>query len=161
LQITHSAGTLFFVTGLQAERVTAFMGNWDVKVDVVDAISARFAPANGQAAVGTSGSTGNIGEGDGGQLETGIYCERGYLRLDQGQSSLYVRRHDGREERFGPEPVENRYPRFATSANLVDVILGRGENGSPGAMGAKVVELLEAAYISAANKGLPVNVADI
>jgi len=160
LQITHSAGTLFFVSGLQAERVSAFMGNWDVKVDVVDAISARFARANGQAAVGTFGSTGNIGEGDGGQLVTGIYCERGYVLLDQSQGTLYVRRHDGREERYDLA-VENRYPRFATSQNLVDIILGRGENGSPGTVGAKVVELLEAAYISAANGGTPVNVADL
>ncbi len=160
LQVTHSAGTLFFITGLQAERVSAFMGNWDVAVDVVDAISARFAPAHGQAAVGTFGSTGNIGQGDGGQLETGVYCERGYLRLDQSQGTLSVRRHDGREERWDLA-AENRYPRFATSQNLVDVILGRGENGSPGTVGARVVELLEAAYVSAANGGMPVNTADL
>jgi predicted dehydrogenase len=160
LQVTHSAGTLFFVTGLQAARVAAFMGQWDVQVDVVDAISAQYAPANGQTAVGTFGSTGNIAQGDGGQLETGIYCERGYLRLDQSQGTLSVRHHDGREQRWDL-PVENRYPRFATSENLVNVILGRAANGSPATVGAKVVELLEAAYLSAANGGQPVNVSDL
>jgi predicted dehydrogenase len=160
LQVTHSAGTLFFITGLQAARVSAFMGNWDVKVDVVDAISAQFAPANGQVAVGTFGSTGNIGTEGGGHLETGVYCERGFLRLDQSNGTLVVRHHDGREQHWDQAGADG-YPRFATSENLVDVVLGRGVNGSPGAVGAKVVELLEAAYISVANNGQPVNVADL
>jgi predicted dehydrogenase len=159
LQITHSAGTLFFITGLQAERVSAFMGNWDVKVDVVDAISARFAPAHGQAAVGTFGSTGNLGS-DGGHLETGVYCEHGHLRLDQSKGTLLVQYNDGRQQHWDLAGADG-YPRFATSENLVNVILGRGVNGSPGLVGARVVELLEAAYISASNNGQPVNVADL
>jgi predicted dehydrogenase len=160
LQVTHSAGTLFFVTGLQALRVAAFMDACGLKVDVVDAITAQFAPEGGQAAVGTLGSTGNLAPGDSGQLELNVYCERGRLRLDQVQGRLDVYRHSGPEEHFDLA-AENRYPRFATSANLVDVILGRGANGSPGVIGARVVELLEAAYKSAASGGQVVEVADL
>ena len=161
LQITHSAGSLFFVSGLQADRVACHMDNWDVPVDLVDAISLRFKPANGHGAVGVIGSTGNIGVGDGGQLDIRIYCERGYLILEQVQSTLYVRRHDGTEEHYGPLPEEERYPRFVTANNLVDVVLGRAENGSPGTVGARVVEMLEAAYRSAADGGRPISVSEL
>lgn len=161
LQMTHAAGALFFVTGLQAERVTSFMENWEVAVDVVDAITVRFQPANGQTAIGTLSSTGNLAKGDGGQLVIHVYCEKGYLILDQSAATLRVRHHDGAEENYGPLPPDDRYPKFATSANLVEVALGQGENGSPGAVAARVVELLEAAYISTAREGQPVRVADL
>lgn len=161
LQVTHSAGTLFYVTGLEAERVSCFMENWDVAVDLVDAISVRFKPVAGRPAVGVLGSTGNLGVGDGGQFDLSVYCEHGYLRLDQSQGALVVKRHDGTETRYGPLPADERYPRFATSANLVDIILGRGENRSPATVGARVVELLEAAYQSAALDGQPIGVADL
>jgi predicted dehydrogenase len=55
-------------------------------------------------------------------------------------------------------PREDRYPRFATARNLVDVVLGRAANGSPGEVGLRTVELLEAAYRSAAKEGQPVGV---
>jgi predicted dehydrogenase len=161
LQVTHSAGTLFFITGLRAERVTCFMENWDVPVDLVDAISVHFADDRGRPAVGVVGSTGNIGPGDGGQHELSVYCEDGYLRLNQSNGSLYVRRHNGQEEHFGPLAVDESYPRFATSQNLVDVILRRAENGSPAVIGARVVELLDAAYRSSAMGGQVVRVADL
>ena len=161
LQVTHLAGSLFYITGLQAERVSAFMENGDVAVDLVDAISVRFAAANGQRAVGVLGSTGNIGVGDGGHTEVAVYCENGYLNLDQGHGTLLVRRHDGSEERHGPLSATDRYPSFATSRNLVDVILGKAENGSPGTVGTRVVELLEAAYRSAEHGGAPIGVAEL
>jgi predicted dehydrogenase len=161
LQVTHSAGTLFYVTGLEAERVSCFMENWDVAVDLVDAISVRFKPVGGRPAVGVLGSTGNLGLGDGGQFDLGVYCEHGYLRLDQSQGALLVRRHTGPETRYGPLPADDRYPRFATSENLVDIILGRGENQSPATVGARVVELLEAAYQSSAQEGQPVRVSEL
>lgn len=161
LQVTHLAGSLFFITGLQAERVSGYMEKGDVPVDLVDAISVRFAPADGQAAVGVIGSTGNIGIGDPGRFDISVFCEKGHLMLEQVQSTLVVRRHDGTEERYGPLPEHARYPQFATSANLVDVILGRAENGSPAAVGTRVVELLEAAYRSADNGGTPIRVADL
>jgi len=161
LQVTHLAGSLFFITGLRPERVSAFMEKADTAVDVVDAISVRFAAANGQTAVGVLGSTGNIGVGDGGRTEVSVFCETGYLHLDQGQGTLLVRRHDGREEHYGPLPAPARYPQFATSGNLVDVILGKAKNGSPGAVGVRVVELLEAAYRSAEAEGTTIGVAEL
>ena len=160
LQITHSAGTLFFVTGLQADRVSSFMNNVGLAVDVANAISVRFQPQGKAPPVGVLGSTGDLGIGDGGACELQVCCERGRLTLEHISGSLYVRLHDGSERRYEPVPEADRYPMFATGQNLIDVILGRAENGSPAEVGVRVVELLDAAYRSAAQDGTPFSVAE-
>ena len=154
LQVTHSAGLLFFVTGLRAAKVGAFMERFDVPVDLVDAVNVRFEGG----ALGVVGSTGNVGVGDGGQHDLRVYCRDGYVLLDMIAGTLDVKRHDGTSERVGPLPEDDRYPRFATARNLVDVTLGTAPNGSPGEVGLRCVELLEAAYRSAAREGAPVAV---
>ncbi len=160
LQITHSAGTLFFVTGLQAERVSAFMNPLDLAVDVADAISMRFRAQGGSLAVGVVGSTGNLGIGDSGICELQVCCARGRLTLEHISGALSVRHHDGHESRY-EIPESERYPMFATGNNLVDVILGRGANESPAEVGVRTVELLDAAYRSAAADGASVKIEDL
>lgn len=157
LQITHSAGSLFYITGLRARSVTAFMNNYDVPVDLVDAMAVQY----DGGAVGVFGSTGNLGVGDAGQLDIRVYCANGYLLLEQVQGTLTVRKHDGTEQRYGPLEGDESYPRFATAAHLVDVILGQASNRSPGEVGLRVVELLDAAYCSAGGGGQPVAVRDL
>lgn len=161
LQVTHSAGALMFVTGLRAEVVTSFMENFGLAVDVADAISVRFQQQNTTVPIGILGSTANIGVGDSGHLEIHVYCEKGRIVLEEIQSTLYVRYSDGREEHYGPLPPEQRYPSFAPANNLVDIILGRGKNESPAEVGMHAVELLDAAYRSAAESGRPVRIADL
>jgi hypothetical protein len=72
-----------------------------------------------------------------------------------------VRRADGSEQRYGPLPEENRYPSHAPGNNLVDIILGRGVNQSPAEPGVRAVELLDAAYRSAAQDGRPVSIDEL
>jgi len=155
LQVTHSAGSMFFVTGLRARNVSAFMEGFDLPVDMVDAFTVRF----DSGAVGVVGSTGNAARGGLGRFEIDVHCEAGRLTLEQHQGTLSVRRHDGREESYGP--LAEPYPRFATANNLVDVVLGGAPNGSPGEVGARVVELLDAGYRSARAGGRPVSVASL
>lgn len=154
LQVTHSAGLMFWVTGLRARRVSGWMANFDVPVDLVDGISVQF--DNG--AVGVVGSTGNIGVGDGGQHDLRVYCANGYVLLEMVQGTLIIRHHDGTEERLGPLPPDERYPRFATVNNLIDLVLGRDRNHSSGETGLRTVELLEAAYRSAVANGQPITI---
>ncbi|MBM4436018.1 MAG: Gfo/Idh/MocA family oxidoreductase [Actinobacteria bacterium] len=156
LQVTHSSGLMFFVSGLQAQRVSAVMNSYDVPVDLVDAISVQFEGG----AVGVVGSTGNLGVGDAGQLDIRVYCERGYVLLDAITGGLRVRHHDGTEERI-QLAADATYPRFATAANLVDVCLGRAPNGSSGEIALRSVELLDAAYRSAAARGASVSIGDL
>lgn len=161
LQVTHSAGTLFFVTGLQADKVTCFMENLDLRVDVADAIAVRFKPVDRHAAVGVLGSTANVAHGDSGHLELQVYCEYGRLTLNQSHGTLVAYRHDGTEMHLGPLAPQDRYPAHAPSANLVDVILGRARNGSPVEVGVRVVELLDAAYRSSAAGGQPISISEL
>jgi predicted dehydrogenase len=161
LQVTHSAGTLFFVIGLQADRVSSFMNNLGLAVDVADAISVRFKSQGRTAPVGVLGSTGNLGIGDSGVNELQVCCEHGRLTLEHMSGTLYVRKHDGQETHYEPTPAADRYPMYATGDNLVSVIVGKGGNESPAEVGVRVVELLDAAYRSAAEDGKPFSVADL
>jgi len=161
LQVTHSAGTMFFVTGLQADRVTSFMQNFDLKVDLVDAIAVRFKPVGGYAPVGVVGSTGNVVKGDSSMLELQVYFEQGRLMLNQHEGTLMVRKSDGTERNYGPIQAEDRYPTHAPSANLVSLILGKSGNESPVEAGVRTVELLDAAYRSSEANGAPVSIADL
>lgn len=154
LQLTHSSALTFFVTNLQPDRVAAFMNNFDLQMglDLVDAITARFKGG----AVGTFTSTGNLTEH--GQMELNVYCEDGYLLLDALKGSLIIRRFNGEEETMPALEFEVANPRFATAGNLVNVCLDLAPNGSPPASAVASVELLDAAYRSAAQDGVPVDV---
>jgi predicted dehydrogenase len=158
LQITHSSGLMFFVSGLRAERVSAVMNNYDVPMDLVDAMSVRFEGG----AVGVVAGTGNMPVGDSGQLDIRVYCENGYVLLDAINGHLTITRHNGPKEDVRIiGGGDDTYPRFETSKNLVDVCVGRAPNGSPGAFGLRSVELLDAAYRSAAAGGDAVAVQDL
>src|SRR5207247_1087549 len=66
-------------------------------------------------------------------------------------------------EAFDEVPADRRYPLESTSRHLVDLVLGgvpAASNVSPGEIGARTVELLEAAYRSAAERRL-VSIAEL
>lgn len=163
LQVTHSAALLFYITGLKPRSVIAQMDNLDVSVDVVDAIITRT--ENGSLA--TVSSTGAVAGGDG-KLDIQVYCKKGWVDLDYIECTGTIHRADGSEERLIPNPnggdvnyqdVEGYiYPAHAPAHNLVDVVLGRSTNRSPAEIGWRTVELLDAAYRSAAGGGRAVDV---
>ncbi|PJF41579.1 MAG: gfo/Idh/MocA family oxidoreductase [Chloroflexi bacterium] len=157
LQITHSAGMMFYLAdGLRAKTVTAFMNNLDCEVDVADAMAVRM--ENG--AVATVGSTGNLGKGDGGIVEVHLHGSKGRLRADAISGLVYMRLHDGTEERIAPTYPD--YPAAEPSKRFVDLILDEAPNEFPGkTVGLYTVELLDAAYRSAAQEGLPVHIAEL
>jgi predicted dehydrogenase len=152
LQVTHSAGLLLWLTDLRPREVAAFMERFDVKVDLCDAISVRF----DGGAVGTLASTGAIPVNQSAhqQLEHRIYGSAGYALLDPMAGTCSIYYNDGSIERLDDVPSDRRYPQEATSRHLVDLVLAEGEvaNRSSGEIGARVVELLEAAYRSAAER---------
>src|SRR5258706_10116460 len=77
LQVTHSAGLMFFTTGLRARRVHALMRNHGLPLDLIDAMTVEF--ENG--ALGTVGGCGNTG-GNRSQMTLLVHCERGYIDMD-------------------------------------------------------------------------------
>lgn len=152
LQLTHLVGLLFFVSGLRARRVIGLMSNHGLPLDLVDAITVEFEGG----ALGTVGGSGNSYQG---KLDLQIHCARGSIDMDVAVGTLTVRGEDGLNEQFGPPTEDEREDgRFSTANNLVDVILGRAANGAPGDGGWRAVELLDAAYRSAALGGAPVTV---
>lgn len=148
LQITHSAGLMFYVTGLRARRVHALMHNHGLPLDLVDAMLVEFEGGP----LGVVSGTGNQGSGAGGMVDLQVYCEHGSVDMNVISGVIHIHRRDGAAE-TSQVPDEERYPRFATAQNLVDVVLGRAANGSPVEAGWRTVELLDAAYQSAAKSG--------
>ncbi len=151
LQVTHSAALLLWLTDLRPREVAAFMEGFDLRVDLCDAISARFEGG----AVGTLASTGAIPASQSAhqQLELRLYGSEGYALLDAMAGTCSIFYNDGKIDRLDDVPADGRYPQETTSRHLVDLVLEpETVNRSPGEIGARTVELLEAAYRSAAER---------
>lgn len=156
LQITHSAGLMFFVTGLRAQRVNALMHKHNLPLDLVDTMLVEFEGG----ALGVVSGTGNQGSASGGKADLDVHCENGSIYLNVTAGVLEIHRR-GQEAEIIPVPEGERYPRFATSHNLVDRVLGKAPNGSPAEVGLRTVELLDAAYRSADQDGQKVIVEEL
>jgi len=164
LQVTHAAGLIHFITGLRPAEVFAWMDNLDVPLDVIDAIVARM--DNG--ALANIGSTGNLQISDPGTLTIQVNCDRGWIDFNFMNGAGKIRHADGMETVLpaldtqppppGLEQGEQIYPMSAPANNLVEVVNGTGKNGSPGEIGWYTVELLDAAYRSAAADGKRISV---
>ena len=80
------------------------------------------------------------------------------LLVDVERERLAVRRQDGRDVGLPIDPGEGAYSCDGPPNRFVDLILGLDRpNNSSGEIGARSVELLDAAYRSAAS-GLPESV---
>jgi predicted dehydrogenase len=145
LQITHLLGLLFFMADLRIARVHALMANHGLALDLVDAMTVEF-EGGGLGMVGGTGSAGRNYK-----HSITIYCERGALDLDTVSQLAIIRREDGSREEL--PLVRNVDTRYIPARNLVGVALGREANGSPGEVGWRAVELLDAAYRSARDDG--------
>jgi predicted dehydrogenase len=151
LQVTHSAALLLWLTDFRPREVAAFMENFGLAVDLCDAISVRYEGG----AIGTLAGTGGIPtrQQAHSQLELRLYGSEGYAWLDPMAGTCAMFYNDGSIERLEDVPADRRYPMATTSQHLVDLILDpRTSNRSPGEIGARTVELLEAAYRSAAER---------
>lgn len=147
VQVTHPMGMALWVTNRRAVEVFAYMENYDLAVDLINAFSFRL--DNG--AIGTMASSGAMRphqDLDQGFVYTG---SKGCLRQDMAGGRLLAQYHDGTSEEFPDLAADERYPAHLPARGLVDVILGEDENRAPGEIGARVVEFLDAGYRSAAS----------
>ena len=152
LQATHSVGLMLHMTGLRPVSVLALMDNLDTRVDVVDAMIAQM--DNG--ALANVGSTGTLHAGGPEQeMVVQIYCDRGWINADIIHKSCAIYYADGSVEELPPVTEEQSYLSSAPANNLVDVIVRGAPNRSPAEVGWRTVELLDAAYRSAARWGAP------
>ena len=144
-QVTHSAALLLWMTGLEVDSVAATVANFELDVDLVDALSVRFRGG----AVGSLASTGSITGGHEEVLEYRLFGSEGHVLFDVNGGTASVHGADGQTEELAPLAAERRYPERAPANNLVDIILGRAPNGSPAEVGVAAVELVDAIYRSA------------
>ena len=151
LQLTHIIGLLMWVTGLRARRVGATMRKHGLPLDLIDAMTVEFE----DDAIGMIGGSGNAYVG---RLAIEVHCERGGLVFDMGEGTLVVRGADGTNEHY-PRPETPYDSSGSTSKHLVDIIRNGVPNEASGEVGWRTVEILDAAYRSAAQGGTPVEVA--
>ena len=158
LQVTHSAALMLHLTGLKPASVLALMDSLDTRVDVVDAMIVQM--DNG--ALANVGSTGTLhARGPGQELVVQVYCDRGWVDVNIGRERCTIYYEDGSAEALPPLAEGQSYPAAAPADNLVDVIVRGAPNMSPPETGWRTVELLDAAYRSAADGGRRVAVSSL
>ena len=155
LQLTHLAGMVFFTTGLRIREVAARMANHGLAVDVTVACHVEF--DNG--ALGTFGGTGHV-SGGGQSTRLTVFCEKGWLDLDDTEGVLRIWREGEEPETLAPDASDTGY-QYGPINNFADVITGVAENLCSGVIGWRAVELLDAAYQSAARDGMAVTLAEL
>lgn len=143
-QMTHSMGMVFYVTGDRAERVSAYLENAHLPVDLADAVCYRLK----SGAVGTATSMGSLLPGQPQQQELRYYGTRGFVLQELLGGTLQAYFNDGTQEEIHLSE-EEVYPAHTPARNLADVITGRAENLAPPEPAACTVEFLEAVYRSA------------
>ena len=145
LQVVHPLGMLFWVTGLRGDEVFAFMNNSDLKVDLIDSFSFRL----------TNGAIGTIGSHGGATPEQTLdqtliyYGSKGFIRQDIIHGKLSMHLKNGEVEDFPDLELDEVYKSYLPVRSFVDLIAGEGENKSPGWVGARAIEFLEAGCKSA------------
>lgn len=153
-QLSHALGLGLWLSDLRAAQVFALMNSpLDAPVELHDAITIRY--DNG--AIGTlGGGSCHTGANDNKhQLEVRIIGSEGQMHVDVEREFVWLWRSDGTEVRLDLEPDAGLYDCNGPVHTLVDLALGRDStNHSPGELGARTVELLDAAYRSARSGSL-------
>lgn len=145
-QLTHGLGLMFWLTGLEPAEAFAFVKSSRTGADLCDAISCRF--KNG--AIGVFGGAGTVPRGSPTQLDIRIFGDNGILSLDIEHPRLEIRLNDGTKSFLPIKDEPGAYSCIEPVYTFVDLIQGKSvENRSPASVGARVVEVLDAAFRSA------------
>ena len=145
-QLVHPLGLIFRIVDLEPREVFALTGQSPAGVDYYDAAVVRFA---GGAPASLSGAA-TLPKGRPVQIDLRIFGSEGMLLLDIERERLELRRRDGRDEVAAMKAGDGAYACEEPLRVFVDLCLGRKtENGAPGPVGQRAVEVLDAMYRSA------------
>lgn len=153
-QITHSSGLMFWLTGLRAQEVSARMSSLYSPVDLYDAATVKF--ENG--AIGVVSGAATLPPDVKFQVDVRIFGSEGVLNIDLDRERLDLHRHDGNHQLIPVEPGATTYDCEGPPNRFVELIKGESRNDSPGEVGARSVELIDAMFESVAEGGVPVRV---
>jgi predicted dehydrogenase len=150
-QLSHALGLALWLTGLQGEQVFAMTSSpLGAPVELHDAVAIRF--TNGAIATMSGGSShlGSGGSGNKAQLDVRAIGSEGQFQIDLERELVRLFRAGGDESRPTLETDAGLYDCDGPPNALVDLALGREvDNCSPGELGARTVEILDAIYRSA------------
>ena len=151
-QLSHALGlTYWLCPDLEPLELFAFMSApYGAPVELHDAVAMRF--ANGAVGTMDGGSTHVNAGGNKHQVELRVIGSEGQFQIDLHREALWLFRAPDQD--FAPELEADAglYDCDGPPNTLVDLALGRPvENCSPGWLGARTVETLEACYRSAAS----------
>lgn len=150
-QFTHALGAaLWLAPALRGRDAFAFLAApLDAPVELHGAIALRF--TNG--AVGTVGGGSEHAEADNvrHKVDLRMIGSRGNFQIDLERERVWRYRGQSDNVELPLEPGAGLYDCIGPVDNLVALALGRGTNNSPGELGARTVEILDAAYRSAAS----------
>jgi predicted dehydrogenase len=143
---SHLLDIILWMTGLEVEAVQAYMENFDGEVDINSALSVRF--RNG--AMGNFSIVGNSSV-SGMWEDITIWGSKAVVYMRQGKVTVKVA---GSTEVYEPSGLPGA---SSPDQNFVDALMGRDEVQAPPVCGLRVIEMSEAAWLSA-DKGRPVKV---
>ena len=150
-QLTHLLGVSLWLTDLRGQDVFAFMAApLNAKVELHDAVALRY--TNG--AIGTmSGASSHLGGANNRHaVEVRVVGSRGMFHLDLRENTLWRYRGPEDDLRVPLDADAGLYDCKGPIEALVAAGAGRPfDNNSPAELGARTVEILEAAYRSAAS----------
>jgi predicted dehydrogenase len=148
-QLSHALGMALWLSGLRGESAFALMKSvLGAEVEHHDAVVIRY--DNGSIGTMSGGSCHLGAGGNRHQLEFRAIGSEGQLMIDLERDEFWLYRADGFE--VGPELPPNAlyYDCDGPPNTLVDLALGKDvDNCSPGELGARAVEIVDAAYRSA------------
>jgi predicted dehydrogenase len=148
-QLSHLLGLSLWLTGLRGQDVFALMSApLSAAVELHDAVAMRY--TNG--AIGTmSGASSHLGGANNRHaVEVRVVGDKGMFHLDLRENMLWRYRGPEDDVRVPLEPEAGLYDCVGPIDALVDAGLGRNPaNNSPAELGARTVEILDAAYRSA------------
>ncbi len=148
-QLSHALGMSLWLTGLRGAEAFALMTSvLGAPVEHHDAITIRY--DNGSIGTMSGGSCHLGAGGNRHQLELRAIGSEGQLMIDLERDEFWLFRSDGVEFRPSLEPDAFLYDCDGPPNTLVDLALGKDvRNYSPGELGARAVEIIDAAYRSA------------
>lgn len=148
-QLTHALGIAFWLTDLRAEEVFAYMPPSPMPgVELCDAIAVRYECGAVGTVTGSSAHPGFLEERE--QLHVRIVGGDGQLDIDFDRDRVAFYSQATGTKFADLAAGDGLYDCVGPPRTLVDLALGRDvRNHSPGDLGARTVELLEAAYRSA------------
>jgi predicted dehydrogenase len=155
-QLSHALGAALYLTGQRATEVYALMSATESGVELNDSLAVRYAGGAIGTVSGTSAHPGYWNERD--LLHIRVVGSRAQLDLEfeRDRVALHL---DGETREAALSPGDGSYDCAGPPRALAEIALGRDVvNHAPAELGARTVEILEAAYASA-RAGVPIPIA--